>query len=94
MEKQILETVQLINKVNKFLDYKDFDFDFEDVMETIKGSRERLSKFIDEFDKVNLDDKNEIKALMIYIELEYSNFVWAFQEMRDFIDRAFLKYSD
>ena len=75
MEKQILETVQLINKVNKFLDYKDFDFDFEDVMETIKGSRERLSKFIDEFDKVNLDDKNEIKALMIYIELEYSNFV-------------------
>ena len=48
MEKQILETVQLINKVNKFLDYKDFDFDFEDVMETIKGLQERLSSFIDE----------------------------------------------
>ena len=94
MEKQILETVQLINKVNKFLDYKDFDFDFEDVMETIKGSQERFSSFIDEFKKTDLDDKDKINNLMVHIELEYSNFVWAFQEIRDFIKRTLVKYPD
>lgn len=94
MKKQLLDTIQLINKVNEFLKHEDVNFDSDDVLNTFESSRERLSKFIEELKHADLDDRNKVNKLMVHIELEYSNFVWAFQEIRDFINRTVVKYPD
>ncbi len=94
MKRELIDTIELINKINAFLGYKDSDFDASDVLDTFQNSKERLSKFIVELKNTNLDDKSKVNELMVHIELEYSNFVWSFQEMRDFINRTVIKYPD
>lgn len=94
MKKQLINTIQLIDEVNDFLNRKDSEFDSADVIDTFQLSKERLSKFLYELKEANLDDKENINKLMVYIELEYSNLVWSFQEIRAFINRTLVKYPD
>ena len=94
MENQLLNTINIINKINKFLSQKDSEFDSEDVVETFQESKKRLANFIKELQQANMNDKAQVNKLLVHIELEYANLIWSLQEMRDFINRTLVNYPD
>lgn len=94
MEKDLLETIALLKKINRFLDVKKIEFDSEDLIETFKKSKERLGRTLSELKSADLNDKKRVNELLVYLKLEYDNFLWCFDEMLNAIGTTLISYPD
>jgi len=94
MENELKKTIDLVEKINLFIKCRDTEFDKEDVIDTFKSSKKRLISFLQELEIVDLKEKEAVNKLLVHTELEYANFVWSFNEIRNFIKRAVINFPD
>lgn len=94
MHKELIKTFNALMTVNKDFGKSIKDFDIEDVLQTFDGSRKRLTQVLSKLEEFKFEDNNQLNELLIYLKLEYDNFLWCFDEMREIISKTLSNVPD
>ena len=94
MEEQLLRTIAILKKINSHFKQGLSEFDEDDVIDTLQGSKKRLKLLLEELETVDLNDKEKLNSLLVHLKLEYDNFLWCFDEMVEAVGKTLIQVPD